>query len=86
MNNLRLTPNEIDKHAFAIKRYRINNLRLTPIMAIFLALALALIFSQWARTMATDTTDMVLIPKGEFSMGSKDHSSHRFWNQPENNF
>lgn len=72
MNKLRLTPTGIDKHAFEIKRYRTNNLYLTVTMVVFMVMAL--LFGQWARAMATDTTDMVLVPKGEFTMGSKDHS------------
>ena len=78
MNRLRLIPTRIDKHAFEIKRGWINNLRLTPTMVVFIALALAfafaLIFSQWALALATDTSDMVLVPKGKFTMGNMDYS------------
>ncbi len=45
---------------------------LTPTTGLFMALAL--LFSSWGTVLAADTTDMVLIPKGEFTMGSKDHS------------
>lgn len=37
-------------------------------------MALTLLFGSWSLALAADTTDMVLIPKGEFTMGSKDHS------------
>lgn len=76
MNTLRLTPTGIDKRAFEIRRYRIHHLRLMPTMVVFivLALILALLFGHWATAMATNTTDMVMIPKGEFTMGGKSHS------------
>ncbi len=73
MNKLRFTPTGIDNHAFEIKRYRINNLYLAVMMVIFMVMAL--IFGQWAKAMGTDTTDMVLIPKGELTMDSKNHNN-----------
>lgn len=45
---------------------------LSPTPGLFMALTL--LFSSWGSALAADTTDMVLIPKGEFTMGSKDHS------------
>ena len=49
-----------------------NKHLLTPATGLFMALAL--LFSSWGTVLAADTTEMVLIPKGEFTMGSKDHS------------
>lgn len=48
-----------------------NTLRLTLKMFVFMTLIL--ISGQLVMVLATDTVDMVLIPKGEFTMGSKDH-------------
>ena len=74
MNKLRLTPTGIDEHAFEIMRYRTTNLRHTIMMVVFLFLASALIFSQCATATAPDTMDMALIPRGEFTIDSQDHS------------
>ena len=49
-----------------------NKLILTSTTVVLMALTLA--FSSWAIALAGDTTDMVLISKGEFTMGSKNHS------------
>ena len=49
-----------------------NRLLFTPAMVGLMALTL--LFSSWGTVLAADTTEMVLIPKGEFTMGSKDHS------------
>ncbi len=37
-------------------------------------MAVTLLFSFWTAALAGETTDMVLIQKGEFTMGSKNHS------------
>ena len=44
MKSLRVTPPEIDKHTFEIRRNHIYNLRLTLITVVFVVWALALIF------------------------------------------
>ena len=49
-----------------------NTRILTPTTVVLMTWAL--LGSPWAAALAGDTTDMVLIPKGEFTMGSKDHS------------
>ena len=49
-----------------------NKLILTPTKGFLMASAL--LFSSWSTALATDTADMTLIHKGEFTMGSKDHS------------
>lgn len=37
-------------------------------------MTLSLTLAPWATALGADTKDMVLIPKGEFTMGSQDHS------------
>lgn len=39
-----------------------------------MVITLSLTMAPWATALGSDTTDMVLISKGEFTMGSQDHS------------